>query len=1756
MVFSAMKFAMSPEEAVPLEYMATSFRVVVSSSSGRTVSFGPLYVTGDSGVLRILWGDGSQTEYGVMEYDSAEVQHTYAADGEYVITISDNLVALGLTTVLANDSYSIWSSSPSRKFLITQLLSIGPSVRYVVDGGLQDLSRLRLDGRVRYCGRGIAMGDYAMSGCSAVQSLAPLSGAVVSTGKYCFERCTSLTDLSGISGFLPVAEGSFLGCSSLVSLAGLDGATTFGDRMFERCTALASLDGLPLGLTTLGVSTFKGCTSLASIAPLGQRSVTVIPDSCFRGCVSLTEIDSLVGRIVTYGPDCFRDAGISQLFDPLDTTTVRAAVRIGDRSFMDTPLVSVNMLGTSDQPLTTLGDEVFRGCRSLSTVGDFGWNLENVGEGIFRECYAEERDADGLVVSESGLGSVSFVAAWRACNKIPPYTFYGDALISSLTGLTARTVNGIDKIIYGDYCFAGCNSLASLSGFPASSVIARCMEEAGDSLPAWPSAALCEGVFMDLYKPPFQLEFDPVDPETLTRPYHYRGLVDASVLSSATRVEYLPSKFMEGCALLGDLPGQPPACRVWGDRCFARCCNMQSLDAFSRMEVTSDDVVVGEGELTVRVPRFGAECFKDCSWDEVYGGTHYPDRDDIYDPSPSNPPELHSGLCRIGGLRVWLDRIELAIWAAMGSVDFSFKRKLARLTSPFIAPFVRDALAPVHGENYDRWSSVSIILSYSTLSEELGISPVDGMAITAQDGGNDFVAFDFTSEHATGHCCILISAVPVYRAASEGSSVLVRVGVSIKVVGMWIRLESEFMRPREAKLFLYNTEARVFRFDERVPWTQILADPGGFFASLEICGDRQGEYDPAEDSSRYLTWEEWREGGYKVKAAFKLRVKFEAYDEFLGQESMEFTLNVDGFKTSSSVARYKALARGYLFSAVAAYSANFSGSWNVLACWSSIGDLLSSLETAVATSDALANVFRTGVLRAVTFEPRLGKILGVGCFDGCRSLSVQPASDTSGSLLDGFPAFVVELPSMCFRGTSVVPNAAFEHVVTIGDSAFANTPTLDLSGYPPQVAYIPARCFSGCTQLSAFGDLRNGITSFGAGCFDGCSQLHDLRSFALSAEDLDAPHGLSLVASANYSEFTDKYGYSSLAATLGSHAFRGTAISSLVYEWETLDIDIDDPSEVQAFVTGLFSDLFTQVEVLPVDRLDDPTQPEKEFRVRLKAASFEMVFSGYADLSRSQGYGDEYVVDAPGFDMNGRPLANGCLRDFRFSGLELSGDYWRSAYHWYDSTELFHAPLAVERSGFVDYGGVAVRVSCPERWWSSRDADSPDVRPCSGQVIRLQVGPYIVSVQLCLSAEIVRDYGSGEIVHESNPSQYDQIENIEYELKGVRPVGITRLSGADNLDRVPLFPLLLSVGDGCFENCTQLQSMAGLEGLVSLPSRCFAGCPFTHSVDPPTVTKPFITMTMPVLSERVSWQRRVLSAVYLYRDQILTDGAVTGITIATESPFTNRIEIAVSIDNDVRSYSVVTDVADTVTYQGETFTPTLVSVDDDAVILSLNSDFRVKLELEWADDNSYVSIDSASVYEDDVADDMQDYLRAFNGSVRTLSGVAYDYVYDAAGLGYLVGNETSHELFGFKWDRTSGAWTTYDLRLAQMDVVGHPGKTVVLSNDYPEELPSSDTKAFSCLEHASDGWFVLVSCHLKTVQVYARSVEIPASVTHIASDCFSFDGYPDTPPLQAVYFEGPDPRDVSAMDGFPFGIPPGCSIYANGSFVYREPLAE
>ena len=216
----------------------------------------------------------------------------------------------------------------------------------------------------------VEIGDYAFSGCTSLCGVVLPSG-VRKIGNYAFSSCTAISSIAYPSGITNTGEFVFQNCENLTDVYLPDSITVIGDGVFDRCTSLANI-ALPENLHDIGDGAFL-YTPIQSI---------VIPD-----------------QVVTIGANAFRYTHLNNIVVP------DAVISIGAYAFSDTLLQEIiisensnlselgfgafaynNSLQTMYLPegITTVPDELFRGCSALNTVTYASQRIVSIGAGAYR----------------------------------------------------------------------------------------------------------------------------------------------------------------------------------------------------------------------------------------------------------------------------------------------------------------------------------------------------------------------------------------------------------------------------------------------------------------------------------------------------------------------------------------------------------------------------------------------------------------------------------------------------------------------------------------------------------------------------------------------------------------------------------------------------------------------------------------------------------------------------------------------------------------------------------------------------------------------------------------------------------------------------------------------------------------------------------------------------------------------------------------------------------------------------------------------------------------------------------------------------------------------------------------------------------------------------------------------------------------------------------------------------------------------------
>ena len=224
-----------------------------------------------NGTVTVDWGDGSTTDTltGTSLTTTMRVQHTYAREGEYVITLTP---AEGTTFAFSGSTND---SIGSRILGASESDTAYNSLVY-----LNSIYRIEL-------GINISV-DYpsAFQNCYSLASIT-IPNEITSIGMYAFENCHALSSITIPNGETGIGQYTFYDCAALSSIAIPKGVTRINDNAFRSCYSLSSIT-IPDGVTKIGTSAFQGCDILSSIAiPDG---VTKINSNAFQSCYILSSI--------------------------------------------------------------------------------------------------------------------------------------------------------------------------------------------------------------------------------------------------------------------------------------------------------------------------------------------------------------------------------------------------------------------------------------------------------------------------------------------------------------------------------------------------------------------------------------------------------------------------------------------------------------------------------------------------------------------------------------------------------------------------------------------------------------------------------------------------------------------------------------------------------------------------------------------------------------------------------------------------------------------------------------------------------------------------------------------------------------------------------------------------------------------------------------------------------------------------------------------------------------------------------------------------------------------------------------------------------------------------------------------------------------------------------------------------------------------------------------------------------------------------
>ena len=267
------------------------------------------------------WGDGTAAE----QITTFTIQHTYASEGRYVIT-------------LYGDSYTVGGSSGGGIFTTNSysksLLKAYLGGNYTPPNG----------------------GTYMFVNCSSLTNIVLITHSNFNNLTMSFQNCYSLISIVIPSGTTNIGQNCFQYCYSLKNIIIPSSVTVFGSNVFNFCYSLKNIiipnnvttitsgafyiTGLfeitiPSSVTSFGETAFASCSALKNI--IISNGVTSIGNGAFQSCSVLTEI-TIPSSVTSFGNNPFNSCYALKniiLYSNFDITISFQGLYLSDECLID-----------------------------------------------------------------------------------------------------------------------------------------------------------------------------------------------------------------------------------------------------------------------------------------------------------------------------------------------------------------------------------------------------------------------------------------------------------------------------------------------------------------------------------------------------------------------------------------------------------------------------------------------------------------------------------------------------------------------------------------------------------------------------------------------------------------------------------------------------------------------------------------------------------------------------------------------------------------------------------------------------------------------------------------------------------------------------------------------------------------------------------------------------------------------------------------------------------------------------------------------------------------------------------------------------------------------------------------------------------------------------------------------------------------------------------------------------------------------------
>ena len=339
------------------------------------------------------------------------------------------------------------------------------------------------------------IGEYAFTANYNLKEVINIPDSVSNIGKYAFNGCQSLTEITLPAALIEIPERMFQNCYALAEIEIQQNVQSIGTSAFANC-GIYEIE-LPADLTSIGERAFQhsgayACPNLTKVTFATGSKLATIAGEAFDGCInlksinlpaSLTELTLYKGssaggntNVYSYS-NTFRNCsslksisipGVNVLHDSVfeGCTSLEEVIlsdsleSIGAEVFLNTAIKEVSIPAT----VTSINASAFENCRKLEKVTfEAGNAITEISSSVFKNTASLESIT--LPSTVTAIGEYAFQnSAIKSVNlnQLADLERIGAHAFENCDNIE-RAVVGSNVVYLGDYAFNDCNKLSSVS---------------------------------------------------------------------------------------------------------------------------------------------------------------------------------------------------------------------------------------------------------------------------------------------------------------------------------------------------------------------------------------------------------------------------------------------------------------------------------------------------------------------------------------------------------------------------------------------------------------------------------------------------------------------------------------------------------------------------------------------------------------------------------------------------------------------------------------------------------------------------------------------------------------------------------------------------------------------------------------------------------------------------------------------------------------------------------------------------------------------------------------------------------------------------------------------------------------------------------------------------------------------------------------------------------------------------------------------